>query len=88
MEAGATGPPNHTKAAPQLFGGDAGLPEVPVLCAELPDLPRLLEPSCYQEDWNDIAPRQKRNGGVPKIHVLLLALNRRQRPRRRFAFEL
>lgn len=48
MEAGATGPPNHTKAAPQLFGGDTGFPEGPDFRTEPPDWRSrwLRKPSC------------------------------------------
>lgn len=65
MEAGATGPPNHTKAAPQLFGGDAGLPEGPDFRAEPPDWELTLasKAKLLFEDC-----KEKKNG-VPKIHL-------------------
>lgn len=36
IEDRATGPPNNTKEAPQLFGGNTSLHEVSVFCTELP----------------------------------------------------
>lgn len=81
MEAGATGPPNHTKAAPQLFGGETGLPEGPDFRAKPPDWRSrwLPKPSCYLKT---VKKSSKKKCGVSKIHhrqLLFSALNWRQR---------